>query len=751
MANRVIDAIFKMRDEFSKPLQNCIKAMGEASRQGARVRKQFEKVGQGYVDAGKTLTAAVTVPIIGMGAASYKSFEDVNKNLSLVRSTMGEAKWQAADLEAALKEAMANSIYSMNEGSDALVNFARQGWDAKQAADMLTPSLNLAAGTSTDLATVTSGLGNTLKAFGADSAEATKYVDMFTVAQAQANTSVDGLFEAMSIAGPIAKTVSWDFADIATLVGVLGDASIDATEGANALKSGLARLSGGNSTANKALEKLNISLYNDNGQMKSMVEVIGTLQDAFRGMTQEEQMLYASELFGANQMSKWLALINGPGADALKDMRQNIADASGQAQDAADAMMTPMEKLKSAFDVLKYTIGDTIAPVIQPLIEKLTALVDSFRKLEPAQQQQIIRMAAIAAAVGPLLIVFGKAVIGVAQLARAFSVLKGVASVAQGALALFGAPGLLVAGVFAAIVAAIAVVITHIEWFKQAWAAVAPACTEAVGNLLAAFQSLAEAIAPIISFIGNLVASVLVGAFAGAVSYISPLISSLAAVVQGLANIISGVVNFVVGVLTGDWARAWQGAVTAASGAAGAIIGAINGIISVIGGIAGAVQGAINALASLGSAASGASAAASGAVGAARNAGNSGTVHNSRLPMSRRSYAKGTSWHEGGVAQVHEKGAEIIDLPVGSRVYPHERSLNMARKEGAEQVPSVREQVREALRGIPMSAPSITIPKLADQLIVREEADIDRIGMMLERRLTRVIGQMGGYSYANMA
>lgn len=45
-------------------------------------------------------------------------------------------------------------------------------------------------------------------------------------------------------------------------------------------------------------------------------------------------------------------------------------------------------------------------------------------------------------------------------------------------------------------------------------------------------------------------------------------------------------------------------------------------------------------------------------------------------------YAKGTSYAPGGLAQIHERGGEIVDLPSGSRVYPHDKSVQMARNEG---------------------------------------------------------------------
>ena len=141
-----------------------------------------------------------------------------------------------------MTEAASNSVYTVQESADALLNFARQGFTAKEAADMLEPALNLAAATGTDLNEVTAGLGNTLKAFGADSSQAGRYADIFAKAQANANTSTHDLFEAMSVAGSIVKTVGWDLQDLAVITELFGDKSISGSEGATALKTGLANL-----------------------------------------------------------------------------------------------------------------------------------------------------------------------------------------------------------------------------------------------------------------------------------------------------------------------------------------------------------------------------------------------------------------------------------------------------------------------------------------------------------------------------
>ena len=91
---------------------------------------------------------------------------------------MGSTADEAKVLESAIKTAASNSTFEMQDAADASLNFARQGFDAAQAADMISPAMNLAAGTASDLSMVTGGLGNTLKAFGADASEASHYTDM---------------------------------------------------------------------------------------------------------------------------------------------------------------------------------------------------------------------------------------------------------------------------------------------------------------------------------------------------------------------------------------------------------------------------------------------------------------------------------------------------------------------------------------------------------------------------------------------
>lgn len=753
--SRVIDAILRLKDEFTGPMSSAMNMMTSASKAGDKTRRSVDKIGKSFEQTGKTLTAAVTVPIVGMGAVSYKTFESVDKQLKLVQATMGESAYATADLSGALQSAAVNSIFSMEEGASALVNYARQGFNAAEAADMLAPALNLAAGTATDLDSVTSGLGNTMKAFGASSEEAAKYADMFTQAQAQANTDVQGLFDSMSVAGPVAKTVGWEFADVATLIGVFGDQSIGATEGATALKTGLARLAAPAKQGAAAMEELGINIFEADGSMKSMPEVIGELQRGFDGLSEQESLAAASAIFGKNQMSNWLALINGPGISGLQEMRDNISGAAGNAQNAADAMVTPLEKLSSTFDVFKYSVGEAISGAVVPFIEKATELVDKFRQMSPEQQQQIIKWAAMAAAVGPALMAFGKMIHIAVKLFGAFGKLQGVIKAVTTAggplkalLAGLATPLGVVIAAIAAVAVVIAVVVTHFDQFKAAVSQAMSVVGPAVQNLMSAFQGFGSAVSPILTLIGDMIANYLCNAIVTAGTIISGVINGIAFVIQTLSPIVSNIVSNIVAIINGDWSSAWttssgivQGAVTLISSILGGIASIIQGVITVIRGImngdwssvwngmssivtsvVGTITGALNGIIGI----------INGIIGAAKKAGEalssmgSGVSAGGLHGVGRN--ATGTPNWRGGWTTVGEKGPELMNLPRGTQIIPHEASLNT-----------------------PMGG-SITIAKLADQIVVREDADIDKIGDAVVRKMRMAGAMMGGMSFSgNMA
>lgn len=394
----------------------------------AAVGEKVKGVGEKMADIGGKMTAGFTAPVVAGAAAAVSAYGDVDKQFNLIEQTMGTASNSAEDFKGLWDQMGAsakNSTFGMQDAADATLNFARQGFSAKQATDMLTPAMSLAAGTETDLSETTAGLGNALKMFGADSSEAAGYADVLARAQAQANTDTSQLFDAMSVAGPICKTVGWNIKDLATITDVFGNAGISGSEGATALKTGLARLASPAKDGATYMDALGLStgqtysIFNDDGSMKSMTEVLGNLNQAFSGLTQEEELQAASAIFGKNQMAKWLTLVQTSPSD-VEGLRSALDKCTGSADDMATALMSgtggSIEQMKSTFDVLKVTLGQQLAPAFEPVISGVTNLMNSLMNLSPETQQMILRVTAVVAAIGPLLLVGGKMLVGIGQL-----------------------------------------------------------------------------------------------------------------------------------------------------------------------------------------------------------------------------------------------------------------------------------------------------------------------------------------------
>lgn len=426
-----------------------------ASVAGAKMQAvgaKMMEVGRSISAVGTTLTQKVTVPLALMGAVGVKKFAEVDKTMQLTNATMGNTAQQAELLDTAMKDAAANSTFGMNDAATASLNFARAGLTAEEAAAALAPAMNLAAGEGGELDIVSAGLVATINGFHGSFDDAAKYADVFANACNNSALDIDSLSQAMSVAAPVFAAAGYSVNDAALYMGVMANNGIEADKAANSLKTGISRLVKPTDEAAAWMEKLGFSITNADGTMKDTVTVQKELHDAFKNLSEAEQIAAASAIFGKNQMSPWLALINAAPADvdALNDSLRK----TGTTSEMAEAMMSgfggALEKLKSSIDVAATSFGEALAPTIRKVADFIQKAVDKFNSLSKTQQQSIAKWALFAAAVGPALKVIGGLTTGIGGL------VKGIGTAMSGINAFGEKFGILSAGPLALGIAAVA-------------------------------------------------------------------------------------------------------------------------------------------------------------------------------------------------------------------------------------------------------------------------------------------------------
>lgn len=397
-----------------KSLETEYKQFGSVgTQQIAAVGKKFQEVGEKIGAIGKKMSTYVTLPLVGIGTKAASSFAEVDKTMQLTNKTMNNTAEEAETLNKAMKDAAANSTYGMSDAATATLNFARAGLDAKEASEALAPAMNLAAGEGGNLDTVSAGLVATINGFHGSFGDASKYADVFAAACNNSALDVNSLSESMSIAAPIFSAAGYSVNDAALYMGVMADNGIEANKAATSLKTGIARLVSPPKAAAEEMSKLDWSITNADGTMKSAIQIQKELHDKFQNLSEAERVAAASAIFGKNQMAPWLALIGAAPSD-VKDLSNSLEKCAGTTEEMANAMMDgfggSIEKLKSSIDVLMTSLGEALAPTIQKVTNFIQGLVDKFNALTPAQQQTIAKIGVLVAAAGPVLVVVGKVV-----------------------------------------------------------------------------------------------------------------------------------------------------------------------------------------------------------------------------------------------------------------------------------------------------------------------------------------------------
>lgn len=402
---------------------------------------KIKDVGDKVAGVGDKLTQKVTAPIAAVGGVAVAKFAQVDKTMTLTNKTMGNTEAQAKLLDTAMKNAARNSTFGMQDAATASLNFARAGLSAEKAADALAPAMNLAAGEGGNLDTVSAGLVGTINGFGDSFDNAGRYADVFASACNNSALDVDSLSDSMSVAAPVFKAAGYSVNDAALYMGVMANNGIDANTAANALKTGVARLASPAKEGAEWMEKLGLNIFNADGTMKDSVTVQKQLHDAFAGLSEQEQITAASAIFGKNQMSNWLALINTAPAD-VDNLSGSLENCAGTTDEMAGAMMDgfggSIEQLKSSVDVLMTTLGQLTAKYLQPVVDKAQQAADKFMSLDEKTQNMIVKGALVVAAIGPVLTIGGRLISGIGSVVSGAGTVIGVVGKVVGAIGAAG-------------------------------------------------------------------------------------------------------------------------------------------------------------------------------------------------------------------------------------------------------------------------------------------------------------------------
>lgn len=582
------------------------------------VGSKLETVGNGITNVGKKVSV-VSAAVTGMGIASVKTAADFESSMSQVQATMGITKdsmstvnGESVNTMEALsdlaKQMGSETAFSASECAEALNYLALAGYDTQEMVDTLPTVLNLAAAGNIDLASASDMVTDAMSALGMETSEADTMVDQMAKTASSTNTSVSQLGEGILTIGATAKSIKGGTAELNTALGILANNGIKGAEGGTHLRNVILSLQNPTDKAAACMEQLGVDVYDSQGNMRSLNDILGDLNTSMEGMTSAEKTNIISSIFNKTDLSSVNALLANTG-ETWDSLQNSITNSAGAAQQMADTQLDNLSGqltiLKSALEGLAISIGEALMPMVKNIVSKIQGFVTWLNNLDDGTKQVIVKIGLFVAALGPALVIIGTVISKVGVAMQAFSKfglkITSLVSKAGGLSGVMSKVGTAIMGinpVVIAVVAAIAVLVgafVHLwntneefrnkitaiwERIKGIFAGFAQGITERLNALGFDFENFSE----VVSAIWNGLCDFLAPIFEGVFTYI-------ANVLEETLGIITGILDIFIGIFTGNWSQVWEGVKGIFLSIWNFIVNSFTNIMNVLRGVADVVLG----------------------------------------------------------------------------------------------------------------------------------------------------------------
>lgn len=453
----------------------------------AATGEKFKTVGDNISSAGQKLLP-VTAGVTALGTASVTTAANFESSMSQVQATMGITKdamstvnGQSVNtmdtLSKLAKKMGAETAFSASECAEALNYLALAGYDTQQMCDTLPTVLNLAAAGDIALADASDMVTDAMSALGMGVDEAETMVDQMAKTASTTNTSVAQLGEGILTIGATAKSIKGGTAELNTALGILANNGIKGAEGGTHLRNIILSLQNPTDKAAAQMEALGLSVYDSEGNMRSMNDILGDLNKSMDGMTSAEKSNIINTIFNKTDLSSVNALLANTG-ETWDSLQKSITDSGGAAQQMADTQLDNLQGqitiLKSALEGLAISFGELLMPAIKQIVGWVQKFVDWLNGLSEGTKKTVVTIALLAAALGPVLIVIGKVISAVGTIMTIVPKIAGVINTVKGAFAalnttMLANPIVLIIAAIAALVAAFIYLWNNCDGFRQFW------------------------------------------------------------------------------------------------------------------------------------------------------------------------------------------------------------------------------------------------------------------------------------------
>lgn len=440
--------------QTEQQLKNLKKQAEDSNGALDKIGEAAGKIGEKSEALGKKLLPA-TAGITAVGTAAVASFNELDEGYDTIITKTG-ASGEALD---GLTESMNNVFGELPTDAETAgiaigeVN-TRFGVTGETLEGLSKQFIEFAEINGTDLNGAIDSVDAIMTKFNVDASETPSVLGLLTKAGQDTGISMDTLQNTLQTNGATLKEMGLDLTGSVNLLAQFESSGVDA------------------STAMAGLKK---AQQNATAEGKTLKDALSETIDKIKNAGSETDALQAAtELFGKKGAAEMTQAIR-EGRFSVEDLTGSLDDYKTTVEDTFNATLDPPDKAKVALNNLKIagadlgeTLLNTVTPILEKVVDKVKEFTAWFSSLSDSQKEMIVKIAAVVAAVGPALIIFGKVASGISRICGLASKLGGLLKGSPAIMGVLSNPVTIVIALITAAVTAIILLWNNCEGFRNA-------------------------------------------------------------------------------------------------------------------------------------------------------------------------------------------------------------------------------------------------------------------------------------------
>ena len=356
-----------------------------------RIVSDFDKKGLqaaeqqlgGLAKAAGVALAVVGAAMVGIGVKSVQEFAKFDAALTKSKAIMGDlSDTMQNEMSDAAREVAKVTVFSAEQAAESFFFLASAGLSAEASIAALPQVAQFAQAGMFDMARATDLLTDAQSALGLtvdDASENLKNMavvsDVLVRANTLANASVEQFSTALTTkAGAALRSLGKDVEEGVAVLAAFADQGIKGEIAGTQLAIVLRDLTTKAINNKAAFAEMGIAVFDSNGKMNNLVDIVGDLEGALAGMSDETQKATLLQLgFSDKSLASLQALLGT--SEAIKTYETELRSASGFTRDVAERQLktfsAQVELLQSAFADVAIEIGEELTPYLMDLIPVL--------------------------------------------------------------------------------------------------------------------------------------------------------------------------------------------------------------------------------------------------------------------------------------------------------------------------------------------------------------------------------------------